>query len=79
MTILKNSTFDQCLNKDFKKEGSDVIYRFCHLNYGVGQRIELVSEIDSEGHVFAFNDTESILAEIKKGDIVEVSEVSNLH
>lgn len=79
MATAKNTTFENCLAKDFKKDDSDVIYRFCHLNYGAGQRIEIVGEIDSDGHMFAFNDPDSILDQIKKGDIVEVSEVADLH
>lgn len=72
-------TFENYVGKDFMRKGSDVIYRFATLHYGVGQEIEIVGEHDTEGFMFAFNDPDKIMAQIEKGDLEEVSEVAELH
>ncbi len=80
MNTVKNDTFEQCQGKDFMREGSDIIYRFCHLSYGVGQRTEIVGEFDAEGFMTAFiSDPDVIIGEIAKGEMVEVSEVAEIH
>lgn len=75
-----NNTFDKCLGKDFTIEGSAVTYRFCNLSYGVGQSIEIVGEFDNEGLMTAvIRDPDVVIDQIAKGEMVEVSEVAELH
>lgn len=84
-TINSNNTFENCLGKDFKKVDSDTIYRFCNLDYGVGQSTEIVGEFESDGAdddlfmTAVINDPDAILKQIASGDMIEVSTVAEIH
>ena len=82
MNTTANNTFEQCLGKEFKLKGSndDIVYRFSNLSYGVGQSIEIVGEYDAEGFMSAvISEPDEVIKQIASGELVEVSEVAEIH
>ena len=68
------NSFESYMNKDYMIDGDTKTYRFVKLQYGEGQVMELVGELDEEGIMRRFCDPSHPMELIECGTMYAVSE-----